>query len=49
MLIRCNIDEGIDGIIKEDKLGLDVIYLQAKKWANPVGVVRKLKNLPEHY
>jgi len=25
-------DEGIDGIIKEDKLGLDVIYLQAKKW-----------------
>jgi len=30
-------DEGIDGIIKEDKLGLDVIYLQAKKWNNPVG------------
>ncbi len=30
-------DEGIDGIIKEDKLGLDVIYLQAKKWAHPVG------------
>jgi len=29
-------DEGIDGIIKEDKLGLDVIYLQAKKWTNPV-------------
>ena len=25
-------DEGIDGIIKEDKLGLDVIYLQAKRW-----------------
>ncbi len=25
-------DEGIDGIIKEDKLGLDVIYVQAKKW-----------------
>ena len=25
-------DEGIDGIINEDKLGLDVIYLQAKKW-----------------
>lgn len=25
-------DEGIDGIIKEDKLGLDVIYIQAKKW-----------------
>ncbi len=25
-------DEGIDGIIKEDKLGFDVIYIQAKKW-----------------
>lgn len=25
-------DEGIDGIIKEDILGLDVIYVQAKKW-----------------
>lgn len=25
-------DEGIDGIIKEDKLGLDVIYIQAKRW-----------------
>jgi len=25
-------DGGIDGIIKEDKLGLDVIYIQAKKW-----------------
>lgn len=30
-------DGGIDGIIKEDRLGLDVIYLQAKRWANPVG------------
>lgn len=29
-------DEGIDGIIKEDRLGLDVIYVQAKKWENPV-------------
>lgn len=27
-------DEGIDGIIKEDKLGLDAIYIQAKRWAN---------------
>ena len=25
-------DEGIDGVIKEDKLGLDKIYIQAKKW-----------------
>lgn len=30
-------DEGIDGIIKEDRLGLDVIYIQAKRWENPVG------------
>jgi restriction system protein len=31
-------DGGIDGIIKEDKLGLDVIYIQAKRWdANCVG------------
>ena len=31
-------DEGIDGIIKEDKLGLDVIYIQAKRWdTNAVG------------
>ena len=25
-------DEGIDGIINEDRLGLDSIYIQAKKW-----------------
>lgn len=31
-------DGGIDGIIKEDRLGLDIIYLQAKKWENPVPV-----------
>jgi len=30
-------DGGIDGIIKEDKLGLDTIYLQAKRWSNTVG------------
>ncbi len=30
-------DEGIDGIIKEDQLGLDVIYIQAKRWENSVG------------
>lgn len=29
-------DEGIDGIIKEDRLGLDVLYIQAKRWGNPV-------------
>lgn len=30
-------DEGVDGIINEDRLGLDVIYVQAKRWQNPVG------------
>jgi restriction system protein len=30
-------DEGIDGIIKEDPLGLDTIYVQAKRWSNTVG------------
>lgn len=30
-------DEGIDGIIKEDKLGLDTVYIQAKKWEGTVG------------
>ncbi|MDX1959518.1 MAG: restriction endonuclease [Leptospiraceae bacterium] len=30
-------DEGIDGLIKEDKLGLDVIYIQAKKWEASIG------------
>jgi len=30
-------DEGIDGVISEDRLGLDVVYLQAKKWEGTVG------------
>lgn len=30
-------DEGIDGIIKEDKLGLDAVYIQAKRWDHTVG------------
>jgi restriction system protein len=30
-------DGGIDGIIKEDRLGLDVIYIQAKRWQDSVG------------
>jgi restriction system protein len=29
-----NNDEGVDGIIKEDKLGLDVIYIQAKRYTD---------------
>ena len=30
-------DGGIDGIINEDRLGLDVIYVQAKRWTGKVG------------
>jgi len=30
-------DEGVDGVIREDKLGLDQIYVQAKRWQNGVG------------
>jgi len=30
-------DEGIDGVISEDRLGLDIVYLQAKKWDGSVG------------
>jgi restriction system protein len=30
-------DEGIDGVISEDRLGLDSVYLQAKKWDGTVG------------
>lgn len=30
-------DEGVDGVIREDELGLDLIYVQAKRWTNPVG------------
>ena len=30
-------DEGIDGLITEDRLGLDTIYIQAKRWEGTVG------------
>lgn len=30
-------DEGIDGVINEDRLGLDVIYVQAKRWKTNIG------------
>ncbi len=30
-------DDGIDGIIKEDRLGLDAVYVQAKRWKATVG------------
>lgn len=31
-------DGGIDGVINEDRLGLDAVYVQAKRWAKTVGV-----------
>jgi restriction system protein len=36
-LTAAGADEGIDGIINEDQLGLDIVYLQAKRWENQVG------------
>lgn len=30
-------DGGIDGLIKEDRLGLDVVYIQAKRWKDIIG------------
>lgn len=33
-------DEGIDGIIKQDKLGFDTIYIQAKKWDRETTISR---------
>lgn len=36
-MTRYTNDEGIDGVIKEDKLGLDVIYIQPKRWDDVVG------------
>ena len=34
-------DGGIDGLIKEDKLGLDAIYIQAKRWDQDKSVGRE--------
>jgi restriction system protein len=36
-------DGGIDGIIKQDKLGLDAIYVQAKRWKDVVGSPESMK------
>jgi restriction system protein len=44
-------DGGIDGVIPEDRLGLDMVYVQAKKWENAVGPdeIRKfVGSLGEH-
>ncbi len=36
-MTKASNDEGIDGVINEDRLGLDAIYIQAKRWQNTVG------------
>jgi restriction system protein len=37
-------DGGVDGIIKEDKLGLDIIYIQAKRWYKNAIPVREIRD-----
>ena len=39
-------DGGVDGIIKEDRLGLDAIYLQAKRWEGELLAGRWCRPLP---
>lgn len=36
----CSGDEGIDGIIREDKLGFSSIYIQAKRWSEDKAIGR---------
>ena len=36
-LLGERVTKEIDGIIKEDRLGLDIIYIQAKRWESTVG------------
>jgi len=36
-------DGGIDGIIKQDRLGLDAVYVQAKRWKDTVGSPELMK------
>lgn len=40
-LTKASHDEGIDGVINEDRLGLDVIYVQAKRWKAELTIGRK--------
>lgn len=37
-------DGGIDGMIKEDKLGLDIVYVQAKRWGDRVVSVSDVRD-----
>jgi restriction system protein len=42
-------DEGIDGVIREDRLGLETIYVQAKRWQASVGrpEIQRLAGAPQ--
>ena len=44
-------DGGIDGVIRQDKLGLDVVCIQAKRWEGPVGrpVVQQFVGSMDYY
>ena len=39
-------DGGIDGFVREDQLGFDVIYYQAKRWNSILSLPRRLAHLP---
>jgi len=44
-------DGGIDGVIRQDKLGLDVVCIQAKRWDGPVGrpIVQQFVGSMDYY
>ena len=42
-------DGGIDGIFKQDRLGLDVIYVQAKRWQEAVDELSEIINISAEY
>ncbi|WP_165074465.1 restriction endonuclease [Paludisphaera rhizosphaerae] len=44
-------DGGIDGVIRQDKLGLDVVCIQAKRWEGPVGrpIVQQFVGSMDYY
>ncbi len=42
-------DEDIDGIINEDRLGLEVVYIQAKQWNYTVGRALRYRSLSDLY
>ena len=43
MVVGKSGDEGIDGIIREDKLGLDLVHIQAKRWNDSVVGIKEIQ------